>query len=271
MKKNSVQDFCLKISVLFLIFLLALAGRVSAERKICIEKIDVAGLIVKGPFPASVIDGRLYMEFSKIIQGLGFDYLNSLSQFCSLPSFETASFVFGIPVVSSFASSMVPVAGIAREYGMQAFWIKYSKSLVLVPRITNKDQWTEKLESMILKKSKEYDVDHNLVRAIVRIESSFRPLSVSERGAIGPMQLMPGTARKLGVNPHNTEQNLDGGIRYLKELMNQFNNDLSLTLAAYNAGPGAVRRYGGIPPYKQTGHYVKKVIGIYRKTKKNTR
>ncbi|MCY0899163.1 MAG: lytic transglycosylase domain-containing protein [Firmicutes bacterium] len=103
-----------------------------------------------------------------------------------------------------------------------------------------------------------------LLTAVASVESGLNPNAVSAAGAIGLMQLMPTTAEALGVNPDNTWQNALGGAEYLKTLLNQFGHNLSLALAAYNAGPGAVEAYGGIPPYAQTEQYVKEVLAQYQ-------
>jgi soluble lytic murein transglycosylase-like protein len=100
----------------------------------------------------------------------------------------------------------------------------------------------------------------DLVAAVAWRESRFRPGVVSRAGAIGEMQLMPGTARALGVDPRNTAQNYRGGATYLGDLMRRYDGDLVRTLAAYNAGPGVVDRYGGLPPYKETRAYVAAIL-----------
>lgn len=104
-----------------------------------------------------------------------------------------------------------------------------------------------------------------LVHAVVTVESGYQAAAVSPKGAVGLMQLMPETARQYGVaNRRDPQQNLRGGTRYLCDLLAQFNNDLSLALAAYNAGPNAVNRYRGIPPYEETRNYVDLVLDYYR-------
>lgn len=106
-----------------------------------------------------------------------------------------------------------------------------------------------------------FGVDRNLVDAVAWQESRYNPHAISTAGAIGVMQLMPGTARQLGVrNPHDAEQNVVGGTAYLRQQLERFGNDVPLALAAYNAGPGAVIKYGGIPPYRETQNYVRQIM-----------
>ena len=119
----------------------------------------------------------------------------------------------------------------------------------------------QKIDTCIKSASQKYDVPEELIRGIVRAESGFQPNVVSSAGAQGLMQLMPGTAKELGVtDPFDIKENIEGGVRYFKQMLNQFDNDVELSLAAYNAGPGTVRRYNGIPPYAETRQYVSKVI-----------
>ena len=107
-------------------------------------------------------------------------------------------------------------------------------------------------------------VDADLVKAVIQVESNYNHLAVSRKGAMGLMQLMPGTASRYGVSKaFDPKQNVDGGVRYLKDLLELFGSDLQLTLAAYNAGEGAVQRVNGVPNYTETQNYVRKVLALY--------
>jgi soluble lytic murein transglycosylase-like protein len=109
-----------------------------------------------------------------------------------------------------------------------------------------------------------YELPESFIRAIMHVESNFNPTVVSRAGAMGLMQLMPQTAQSMGVSdPFDVRQNILGGARYLRILANRFKGDLVLTVAAYNAGEGAVEKYDGIPPYKETQRYVRRVLKHY--------
>jgi soluble lytic murein transglycosylase-like protein len=107
-----------------------------------------------------------------------------------------------------------------------------------------------------------YGVDPGLLRGLVRQESGFDPRAHSPAGAMGLTQLMPATASSLGVtDPYDPAQSLDGGAKYLRQMLDRFGNDPAKALAAYNAGPGAVERFGGVPPYAETQNYVRNILG----------
>jgi soluble lytic murein transglycosylase-like protein len=116
-------------------------------------------------------------------------------------------------------------------------------------------------EGLITEHARRHDVRPDLVRAVIQVESAFNPSAVSPKGAMGLMQLMPATARSLGVgNPFDPRQNVGAGVAYLRQLLDRYDNDEQLALAAYNAGPGAVDRYGqAVPPYRETRDYVARI------------
>ncbi|MBQ3310459.1 transglycosylase SLT domain-containing protein [bacterium] len=132
-----------------------------------------------------------------------------------------------------------------------------------IPEVSSKAPKAQLL-SMIDKVAQKHGVDEKLVRALIKQESGFNPNATSHCGAQGLMQLMPATAKSLGVkDAYNPVQNVEGGVKYLKGLLNRYNGNVILALAAYNAGPGAVDKYDGVPPYKETQNYVKSILANY--------
>jgi soluble lytic murein transglycosylase-like protein len=127
-------------------------------------------------------------------------------------------------------------------------------------------QPSPKLRELIQKISEQHGVDPELVEAVAKTESNFNPYAVSSRGALGLMQLVPDTARRFGVsNVFDPEENIQGGVKFLKFLLGMFPENLPQVLAAYNAGENAIIKYKGIPPYSETQEYVKKITRIYKK------
>lgn len=139
---------------------------------------------------------------------------------------------------------------------------KYSKKKMSRYAKINKKKYTP----LIAKAARKYKVSEKLLHAVILAESAYNPNAVSSAGAVGLMQLMPATARRYGVtNRNDPKQNISGGTRYLRDLLKMFNSNLTLAVAGYNAGEGAVRKYNNkIPPYRETQNYVKKVLAFYK-------
>ena len=128
-----------------------------------------------------------------------------------------------------------------------------------------------RLDTLISHFAQKFDLDESLIKAVIKVESDFDPQVVSAKGAQGLMQLMPDTAREIGVkNPFDPSDSIYGGSLYLRKMLDSFDRNLDYALAAYNAGPNAVRKYGGIPPYEETQNYVRRVkyyINHYQRSK----
>lgn len=134
---------------------------------------------------------------------------------------------------------------------------RFATELVAVP--------DRQLEPLIEVHARAQSLDPKLVKAVIQVESGYNAAALSNKGAIGLMQLMPGTARLLDVlDPYDPVQNLKGGVTYLRNLLDRFSGQVEYALAAYNAGPGAVEKHGGIPPYPETREYVRRVLSLYR-------
>jgi len=132
-------------------------------------------------------------------------------------------------------------------------------------KVSSKVQPTAEITSLVDQAASRLQVDPQLVHAIIKVESEYNPHAVSRKGAMGLMQLIPETAQQLGVaNPFNPKQNIEGGVAHLKHLLDHFGGDLPLSIAAYNAGEGAVERSGGIPAFAETQDYVRKVTDLYQ-------
>lgn len=132
------------------------------------------------------------------------------------------------------------------------------------PKLSTKD--AESIYKTVMYFSNKYKVSSDLIFAIIDQESNYNYKDSSSAGAIGLMQIIPATANYLKINPYNSTQNIEGGVRYFKEMLDKYQKT-SLALAAYNAGPGAVDKYNGIPPYKETINYVSKISKIYQNLK----
>jgi soluble lytic murein transglycosylase len=140
-------------------------------------------------------------------------------------------------------------------------WDLYIKEKRTITSSSSKRMPPEEIERVIADIAPRYNVDPSLVISVIEIESGYRPTALSQKGAMGLMQLMPETACDLGVkDPWDPVQNITGGTKYLSYLLKKYNGDIPLTLAAYNAGPESVQNYNGIPPFQETIDYVKKVL-----------
>lgn len=150
-------------------------------------------------------------------------------------------------------------------------WIFYMTESGYQPKVrfVKREGKPKSIDEIIAEISAKFSIEASLVKAIITAESNCDPTAVSKKGAQGLMQLMPRTARHLNVTrPFDPRENIIGGVKYIKGLLASY-GDLRLALAAYNAGPGAVEKYAGIPPYRETINYVKKVLRYYKKFKAN--
>ena len=170
------------------------------------------------------------------------------------------------PVPSAGTASMKAARSAAAEvnryYGRES--AQSANSKILAANSSDHQFSQEEIDASIAMAAARHNVDPNLVRAVVKVESNFNSNAVSRKGAMGLMQLMPSTARSLNVkNPFDPDQNVDAGVRHLKQLLENYNGDVNLTLAAYNAGSGAVRRSSGVPRFTETQNYVRRITNLY--------
>ena len=182
------------------------------------------------------------------------------------PYFRVICLLFVLSLVLMINVQSAPGAGpekapLSKSHKIPHLTILASARIAITPVRKSK---SDRFNPMISSAADRYEVDPALIKAVIMAESAYNPKAVSKQGAKGLMQLMPRTARALGVkNAFNPAHNINGGVKYLRQLLDTFNDDAKLALAAYNAGASKVKRHGGVPPIKATRNYVKKVFAYY--------
>ena len=178
----------------------------------------------------------------------------------SLPNQQLPGMDFAEKLQQEINKNVTTAAGKARS----AQPVQESSAVAQATKASQTKIANPDLARMIHTAAAKYAVDPKLVSAVAEVESGGDQNAVSPTGAVGVMQLMPETAAGLGVNPYNMESNIEGGTKYLREMLDVFDGDVKKAVAAYNAGPNAVKAYGGVPPYAETQDYVTSVLDIYR-------
>ena len=197
-----------------------------------------------------------------------------IRKFAANGSIFRATARFVVLAIEAAAFSALLLGALPRPAAAAVFEIDSGGSLSVydVPSVTTsegvkpiipdrRDIAPQDIRSLLTAAAQRYALDEKLLLAVARQESGFRANAVSPKGAVGPMQLMAGTAQDLGVNRHDPSQNILGGAAYLRQMLDRFHGDQALALAAYNAGPGAVERSGGIPAFRETRRYVSAILG----------
>ena len=187
------------------------------------------------------------------------DAISALPRRAAVPAVQTSGLMYWSPSAHHWKSVPPAKIGAARSAAAEVSNTQQVSSFVRGKPFTQQE-----IDAAIDLAASRHNVDPSLVRAVIKVESNFNPNAVSRKGAMGLMQLMPQTARQLNVvNPFDPEQNVDAGVRHLKRLMENYGGDVKLSLAAYNAGAGAVARSAGIPRFGETRNYVKRITQLY--------
>lgn len=177
----------------------------------------------------------------------------------SLPAQQMPGMEFAAKLQQEMDKNVVSAAG--KAHAVQS---AQSATAVQQAEKPRSDVSNPELSRTIHAAAAKYAVDPKLISAVAEVESGGNQSAVSPAGAVGVMQLMPETAAGLGVNPYDMKSNVEGGAKYLREMLDTFDGDVKKAVAAYNAGPNAVKAYGGVPPYAETQNYVNNVLDIYR-------
>jgi soluble lytic murein transglycosylase-like protein len=163
---------------------------------------------------------------------------------------------------ASMQAARSAAAEVSQYYGRES--ARSANAKIVAANFHGHSASAEEIDSSIVMAAARHNVDPNLVRAVVKVESNFNSNAISRKGAMGLMQLMPATAKQLKVkNPFDPDQNVDAGVRHLKSLLESYGGDVNLTLAAYNAGQGAVARSSGVPRFAETQNYVRRITNLY--------